>query len=377
MNKQNFGRIIILIAFIVIICLSKGIWFFFEGFFTSDNNENRQMAMKPILTLNSYLSFSNDFTKYFNDNLQFREQLISLNSKIDYFIFDKSSNEEVIKGKDGWLYYSDTLADYQGTNIFSSEELEKIKRDVIETKKYFEEMGIEFVIFIGPNKNTIYGDCMPEYLNTHCESSRVHQLVDYLKNNTDVKIIFPDEVLKQTRKSQPEMYYYLHLDTHWNYMGGYFASIPLIESLGAQYIRFDDLRIKEISEPEFYWNGFDEANMLGLSDVLKNDVNYQIQNKDIDNVKYVGDVAHNAEDFNGRIRTYSTKGDKRKIFLNRDSFGEAITPFLASAFREIYSVNRCSFTKGQIKEEKPDIFIFEIVERSINIDTFNHNNWPE
>lgn len=49
MKERKLGRIIILCAFFVIICCSKGIWFFSEKFIDSTNYENRKLASKPTI----------------------------------------------------------------------------------------------------------------------------------------------------------------------------------------------------------------------------------------------------------------------------------------------------------------------------------------
>ncbi len=377
MMERKMGRFIILAAFAIIICCSKGIWFFTEKYIDTTNYENRQMATCPQLTLDSYEAFPKEYTDFFNDNLQFRKFLISLNSAIDYFVFDKSASEQVIKGTEGWLFFKETLADYQGTNLYTYDELESIKYDVIKTKNYFEEKGIEFVIFIGPNKNSIYGEYMPHKYYREHEDSRVNQMVKYLKDNTDVKIIFPVDDLKKARKDYPCNYYYLHLDTHWNYMGGYWASRSLLHSLSVVPLDFEKLSYTEVNEPDFYWNGYDEANMIGLSEVLNVDTNYRFSGLTIDSIRYEGNASNNIYDFKNAIRTFNFCTDSRKVFLARDSFGEAITPFLAASFNEVYSIHRDSelFNTNQLDNEKPDIFIFEIVERDITIGTFNYETW--
>ncbi len=57
MKERNIGRIIIIAAFVIIVCCSKGIWFFAEKYLDSANYENRQMATRPVLTLDSYENF--------------------------------------------------------------------------------------------------------------------------------------------------------------------------------------------------------------------------------------------------------------------------------------------------------------------------------
>ena len=374
LKEKKLGPKLILWSFIII-CYFWFIWILSGISIEEENHENRNLATRPQFGINNYLSFSNDFTAYVDDNMPFRSLLIELNNRIDFFVFDTSCSKHVVKGKDGWLFYSSTVADIQGDNLYTPDELEKIKNDVLITKEWFDSQGIEFVIFIGPNKNTIYSDYMPSFYRISDGETRVSQMVNYLRDNTDVKIIFPVDEILTARNEYSEYQYYLKLDTHWNYLGGYFGSVPLLNQLNAEVTDLSDLTIEEVNEPVFLWHGYDEADLLGLSDVLNEDVNYRISGGLIDSIVYEGDARNNLSDFEGVVRTVSDSDDFRKVFFVRDSFGECMTPYLASSFHEVYSVHDDSFTKNMIDEEQPDIFIYESVERADFLGAFNYNNW--
>ncbi len=376
MGKKKYGKNLILVVFVLVIVLPWAWLLLFKNIFNNANHENRTLAEKPVFSFANYESFADDYEVYFNDHMPFRSELVTLNSIIDFYIFKKPSRKNVIIGRNGWLFYgSKTLPDYQHNNLYTVEELESIKEDVVETKQFLEKKGIRFVIFIGPNKNTIYGDYMPSYIEKYGDVSRAQQMVDYLSKNTDVEIIFPVDELKKAREKWPHLSLYLKLDTHWNYLGGYFASIPLLYSLGINYPEFEEMDYEQVSESDFIWNGYDLANFLGMTNILKKDINYHLHSEELDAVIYEGDVQHNEKDFDNMIRTHSQYGDTRKVFFVRDSFGEAITPYLASSFSEVYSVSRLAFNPDQIEQEKPDVLIFEVVERNAGIDVFNYSNW--
>ncbi|HJA93692.1 MAG TPA: hypothetical protein H9717_11375, partial [Candidatus Eisenbergiella merdipullorum] len=192
----------------------------------------------------------------------------------------------------------------------------------------------------------------------------------------DITVIYPKEELLKAREVYPELTLFFKLDTHWNYMGGYFGAQPLLKSLGIKTNNFSNISYEQINEPIFFWNGYDLARMLGLSDVLNKDINYHLYGYSNNRVTYEGDARNNVEDFNGVVKTKSSAEDNRKVFLARDSFGESITPYLAAEFSEIYSVHRASLTKSQIDAERPDIFIFEAVERE-GLGGLNVENWAE
>lgn len=160
------------------------------------------------------------------------------------------------------------------------------------------------------------------------------------------------------------------------YGGGFFGTQPLLEALEVETTTFEDISYEAVNEPVFFWNGYDLANMLGLSDALDTDINYRISGYSENTVTYDGNVRSDRNAFSTFVRIYSDSSDTRKIFFARDSFGEAMTPYLAAEFGEIYSVYQSYMTKTQIYEEKPDIFIYEMVERE-GFDGLAIQNWTE
>ena len=87
-------------AFLMILCLPWLFWGLFKGYFDSENHENRKLKERPSLTAETYETFFKDYEEYYNDNIPFRNPLISLNTGLDYFLFKTSSNQNVIIGKD-------------------------------------------------------------------------------------------------------------------------------------------------------------------------------------------------------------------------------------------------------------------------------------
>lgn len=373
LKEKKIGQKIILAVFICCIVFPWPIWFVIGDFIGDKNNENREMTARPQLSLTNYGSFADEYESYFNDTMPFRSVLISLNKKINYFVFHESTSSYVILGKDGWLFYADTLADYQRYNLYTDEELETIKNNVLNTKTYFDERGIEFIIFVAPNKSSIYGDYMPDKYEVNEGKSRTEQVISYLRNNTDVTIYYPKDDLLEVRNKYPSLELYLKLDTHWNYMGGYFGSQSLLKYLGADTADFSRISYEAVNEPDFFWNGYDMANMLGLADVLDADLNYHLIGYSDNTVTFEGDVREDISSFNGVSISTSDSRDNCRVFFARDSFGEAMSPYLSAAFSYVYSPHISCMTKTMIEEQHPDIFIYEFVERTsfdVNIDTW-------
>ena len=77
MNRKKMGARIILGAFLILLCFSGLLWSFVSGFTDSTNYENREMAEKPELTLDTYEEYAQEYENYYNDKIPFRNTLIT------------------------------------------------------------------------------------------------------------------------------------------------------------------------------------------------------------------------------------------------------------------------------------------------------------
>lgn len=359
MKGKKTGQAIILIAFVVIICLSKGIWFFSEKYLDADNYENRRMASQPRLTLDNYGTYFSDYTAYFNDNLQFRNNLIQSNSYIDYFVFGRTSSDYVIVGDENWLFYrreddGNPVSCYQGTNLFTEEQLAAIAQNCIHQRDSLLAQGKEFVIFIAPNKERIYYEYMPTRYGLPADNYGALQIYNYLKSNTDLKVVYPYAEIMDAKQNVDENIWY-KTDTHWNYIGAYVGASALMAELGIEMpkVYSEDITINHNDEISG-----DLAGMLNLRKQLRfADTEYSIDGYDL----------HDREalewEFSGMIRYHATNADPRSIYVMRDSFSSHMAPYIGSQFTDSYLRHRGSYSYDDLVSCNPDIVVYETVER--------------
>lgn len=342
MNEKNIGKRIILATFMIVICLSWLLWILLAKFVDTENYENRVLATKPELTVDSYKTYPSEYEKYFNDNMPFRNNLVTMNTAIDYFIFSKSTSGRVVVGKDDWLFYADRgdgnpISCYQGTNLLSEEKLEAMAQNCLAVQAYLDELGKEFIIFIAPNKERIYYNKMPEKYGTPADTYKALQIVEYLRNNTNIRVVYPYDELMQAKESLAENIYY-KTDTHWNLIGGYVGAAALMRELD---VEMPDITSNEITITEGSNTAGDLAGMLNLK-------------------KYLAYADHGYT-----VEGYSTQNaDPRKIYVKGDSFRAAMISYIESQFINVYQSATCTYE--ELAEQNPDIFIYETVERYVD-----------
>ena len=100
---------------------------------------------------------------YFQEHFAFRNELVTGNALLHGRLLETSTADGVIQGKNGWLYYKDSLDDYLGQDLLSDRSLFNIAHMLSMTQQALEEKGVNFLFTIAPNKNSLYGDNMPYY----------------------------------------------------------------------------------------------------------------------------------------------------------------------------------------------------------------------
>ena len=138
---------------------------------------NESAAEKPVAGWN----LLSDMGDWYEHNFGGREMLISIEANLKG-LFGDSAGKDVIIGRAGWLYYKNSLDDYQNTYLLSDRALFNIAHSTKMMQDYAAESGCEFVYVVAPNKNSIYGQYMPYYDQIQeQEKGNYENLIPYLE----------------------------------------------------------------------------------------------------------------------------------------------------------------------------------------------------
>lgn len=254
-------------------------------------------------------------------------------------------------GKDNWLYLQnpndgDSLHDYIGDNAYSEEEMATIAKHLTEQKKAIEEKGSEFVLLIIPNKEVIYTENMPTYIERVSEITKTDKLVEYLKANTDITVVYAKDAYK---KYKDEYLLYYKTDTHCNMQGSFVA---LAELLNTRYNR--QISIKD-THFDIHMNNYcgDIAVMIGRADRYSKESVYflpqtsvQEADKVDESLMLIGDSF--SEFLNTQAGYYYKNGVNHVMIMN-------------------YSYNFYLATEASLRGDTiPDVVVWECVERYID-----------
>ena len=370
MRKKIENKIFV-IAFLLLIALPLLFTNLRENVVSKD--VNRTLAPQAKLykddgTVNE--NFSNEFETWLNDHIGFRSAFVLNNAKIQYYVFkqlSKESNEML--GDHGELNYigENEISDHQRTNRKSEEDLNSIAEGFQKVKDYTEGKGIQFYYLQCWDKDTIYPEQFPSVLNQVSDQSMTAQVVEKLKNETDIDLIDIREELIEGKKNY-ETYSRWGDPTHWSNRGAFIGYTKLMQEInkrnGDKYkiLSEDDYNIEKTDLGATLFGGIHLENMLEPFSIL-NPTAIRTDEK----LKYSGASS-------GQNAAYSnyTVDDTKVLILGDSYIRYYILDDLAESFRETCFIHKgaiCDYYR-LLEEYKPDIVLCEAAEREDNFGAF-------
>ena len=127
-------------------------------------NENRAKDnKKPLLNFSDIQKYPKKFQRYYNDAFPFREYLVWSSKKVTAPVTNYYS-PIVVTGKDGFLFYTNAMEKYGDESkdfkegcLWTHARVKRLVKQFDEIRKDLAEMGIDFCMFIAPNKMKLQG----------------------------------------------------------------------------------------------------------------------------------------------------------------------------------------------------------------------------
>lgn len=292
-------------------------------------------------------NFPSETDAYLADNFTFRGALIDALAGIEASVFSASPEEQVIVGKDGWLYFSETLGDYTGENRFSDREINELARTLELINEYVTGRGAKFLFFSAPNKNTVYPEHMPRRYPRGDKNTNLYRLTRRLGEEPWYLPLVP--LLENNEK---QLYY--KRDTHWNDRGALIVYNAVMERLGLPAVDF-------------------AAGGETVSNTAHGDLDGMLFPNSEHFDEHIGYNYDYGYKFVSRVRsmldmhiTSGNDGAAGSLLMFRDSFSNALIPFFAESFK------KCEFTRAMpydltvLEGGEYGAAVIEMVERNLD-----------
>jgi alginate O-acetyltransferase complex protein AlgJ len=329
-------------------------------------NEKRVPAAFPTFTggVAGLQTYVKGLEAYFNDHFGWRHQLIQWHSTLQVSLFGKKTNQAIVWGSDGWLYYfpqgERDRQDCRGQWHAPSPEFETLAHVLERRRDWLAQRGIRYLFVVAPNKQTIYPEHLPGWLKPVGNSTRFDHFLDYMRSHSTVPVLDLRPALREARKTAPTYY---RTDSHWNRFGGFVACEEIIRALGREEPTFQPLPLEAFRLARGPGKGGDLTDYLG---VHADDEEVTLQPGSalpavVETVQHPEFVTPNY--------FYTNACASGMALVFRDSFGTSMRPFLGYHFKAVgYIWTAGDFNAQLIEQFKPNVVISEITDRKLNAD---------
>ena len=333
-------------VFCAVLGLSFAVFNIFSKQLSMDSHENRLMTGLPQVLQSPLRELSKNLDNFFVDNSPFRYQFVLLNAGLDYKLFGTSQSDQVLPGKDGWLFYKDgptaaqPVANYQGLEEIndSAETLAHASAALQILSDDLAENGCTLVLGLTPGKDRIYREYMPEGYPIVNEQNRTDRMADYLQRHTTVPVIWRYNTLRSLALQNPGQPLYYKTDTHWNAYGALVGLDGILEALGMETLAPSQYPVAASGTTTG-----DMANVAALYAVLPPETSYEVPGYD-----------------------QLFEKDDRVVRVIGDSFSEYYMPYLEARFAGCWREHIDTFDPALADQPGCDILILEFNERSLD-----------
>lgn len=356
MKKQR----ILITLFMASIVLPNFLFAVFKEHLDTASHENRALAEKPQLSVETLDEFPRQFEDYYNDHLPFKNYLVRMNYQLDTKIFLTTKKGDVTIGKDNWLFYTpsrsgeDAMADYRKTNLYSEEESREIAKRYETAEEFLKEKGVEnFYCYVAPSKETVYPQYMPYEPGEG--QSRMGCFADYMESHSDVNFYY---LYSEIVEDSGEYQIFYKYDTHMNSLGAFLMSQIMAEELTGERVSLKDVKVKQgdIFVGDLARMVNQESSMTDDHDLLIKDY-YSETKCDI-----IADKEENGEEI---FREYtSDSANDRTLLVVGDSYRLKLEPYLSKLYSHSVFVRIDDFTQEILEKYHPQDMVMVTVERN-------------
>ena len=346
--KKN-GGYILFIVLILLICMIPSVGMFSGGEAEAGGNE----VLTPPPSLRDRdgrwnTSYLTDLTNYWEDHYFFRQQFVTAWSALNQKLLGTSIADSVVLGRNGWLYFSDTLDNYTGFKTLSQREIFSAAHNLALIAEYCQNQGARFLFVPAPNKNSVYPQNMPDLPVFSQRAGNMDALHEALEEEGVPSLRLCDAI-----EAADEVLYFAQ-DSHWNSKGAALAADCINDALlrpaGRRYYEGDFTPVADHCGDLY-------AMLYPAGKWLETDY------------KYAGELcfSYDTPIRSAKDMTITTTGQGTgSLLMLRDSFGEKLYPYLADSFSSALFSRSTAYRLNLIEERQADYVVIELVERNID-----------
>lgn len=159
--------------------------------------------------------FQKSYDAFINDNFGFRNIFVRIHNQLEYSLFQKSTANDVIIGKNGYLYEEKYIKAIQGADFIGKDKIKSIVSKIKFLQDTLQKLDINLIPVFAPSKARFFPEFIPDnYKIDKNAKTNYDYFIKYCKKQNIKFIDFNDLFIKSKDTSKYPLY--PQCGTHWS-----------------------------------------------------------------------------------------------------------------------------------------------------------------
>jgi alginate O-acetyltransferase complex protein AlgJ len=337
--------------------------------------EKRALVGKPIFQIKKLESYPKSFDDYVNDNIPYREDILTLNSTMGFNFATKSSSRGAFEGLGGFYFSQKYKSSFENKKLLNSTEVDSLRTMFSYRSQYLQKKDIPFYVVVIPVKSNVYPEMMPKTTYRRNNRSITDQFLEVLNEIDGIETIDLRKPFLENKKSTGIRTFH-KTDQHWNEYGAFLAYAHTINTIAKKYDGIKKINIQNYRVDSTLIKGKHCVKVLGLEDKVK-EMAVTINFGEIHSESHLRKLENpypSHEKFKYAKQAYynyvSKNENNLKILWIRDSYANAMKRIfkMEDAVTENVLIwdNWCyRLNENIVEKEQPDIYVLMLIESNI------------
>lgn len=349
---------------VVCAALFAGIILTFSLYFGISAMTDNTVAAETV-TVADDMTFSG-----FGESYYCNEDMQMLIGNIEYWLFGSIDSPDIILGENGFLFDAGTedngynyLRDYIGDATLSGTELKALKSIIDLRKNVYESRGIDYLMVVVPNAQTVYSDYMPDYMGELSDNTRLSVLTKYLEQ-VGCDYFFNATETLLTAKTYGKLLYN-NTENSLNSLGEWYLYDAVRQRLEQLYgIKGSQVGVSSLDLYTRSTDGKELARRAGLSSVIFNET---LSLSNSAQTKYTVSSYYGTMVRSAITDEYKVAGDDNVVLLEFTNEWDRILlmPYFSNTYSQVTYKDNHQFSRLAVEHMNPTVVVQFVHEHEI------------
>lgn len=233
---------------------------------------------KPEISLKVFNSseFQNILEKYSKQQIAFADFFIRFSNQIRYKFLKSSNINNVVVGKDNYLYYDYYINSYLGRDTVPQDTITLVVKELAQVRDSLKTKGVDLIIMVAPGKGSFYPEYFPKFYSRIKPQTTNYEKYskEFYKHNINY-LDFNAWICSLKGKTKYRLF--SNTSVHWGQYACYLAIDSLTSYLDKKYeINLPRLKITSVKESARMIRSDDDVEKI--MNVMQNIPDYPMPN---------------------------------------------------------------------------------------------------